>query len=204
MAVSKRLRYEILRRDNHACRYCGSTAPDVALTVDHVIPTTLGGSDDPSNLVTACVDCNSGKSATPPGAPLVADVAADQARWALAMRATAETFLANADALSVARDEFDNTWVGWTYGTNQYEIPRPHDWGSTVDRFMAAGFTMPLLLDCVRIAMESRASPDDTWRYFCGVAWRRLTEMQDVARQVADSLATEDEGGHPEPNGWDA
>ncbi|MEU5976310.1 hypothetical protein [Streptomyces sp. NPDC047315] len=24
MAVSKRLRYEILRRDNHACRYCGA------------------------------------------------------------------------------------------------------------------------------------------------------------------------------------
>lgn len=24
MAISKRLRYEILRRDNHACRYCGN------------------------------------------------------------------------------------------------------------------------------------------------------------------------------------
>ncbi|AWN05089.1 HNH endonuclease [Gordonia phage Easley] len=38
MAVSKRLRYEILRRDNHTCRYCGATAPDVPLTVDHVVP----------------------------------------------------------------------------------------------------------------------------------------------------------------------
>lgn len=26
MSVSKRLRFEILRRDNHACRYCGATA----------------------------------------------------------------------------------------------------------------------------------------------------------------------------------
>lgn len=33
MAVSKRLRYEILRRDDHACRYCGDRAPDVKLTV---------------------------------------------------------------------------------------------------------------------------------------------------------------------------
>ena len=32
MAVSKRLRFEILRRDNHACRYCGQMAPDVKLT----------------------------------------------------------------------------------------------------------------------------------------------------------------------------
>lgn len=34
MAVSKRTRYEVLRRDNHACRYCGASAPEVKLTVD--------------------------------------------------------------------------------------------------------------------------------------------------------------------------
>lgn len=58
MAVSKRLRYEILRRDNHTCRYCGATAPDVKLTVDHVVPVALGGSDVPTNLVAACDACN--------------------------------------------------------------------------------------------------------------------------------------------------
>ena len=57
MPVSKRLRYEILRRDNHACRYCGGTAPDVVITVDHVVPVALGGSDDAGNLVAACKDC---------------------------------------------------------------------------------------------------------------------------------------------------
>lgn len=36
MAVSKRLRYEILRRDNHTCRYCGGAAPDVVLTEDAI------------------------------------------------------------------------------------------------------------------------------------------------------------------------
>ena len=35
MAVSKRLRYEILRRDNFACHYCGAAAPDVKLNADH-------------------------------------------------------------------------------------------------------------------------------------------------------------------------
>src|SRR5438045_4098958 len=68
--ISKRLRYEILRRDNHACRYCGATAPDTPLTVDHVVPTALGGGDDPTNLVTACADCNGGKTSTTPGAEL--------------------------------------------------------------------------------------------------------------------------------------
>ncbi|WP_075737496.1 HNH endonuclease [Streptomyces acidiscabies] len=64
MAVSKRLRYEILRRDNHTCRYCGASAPDVPLRVDHVTPVALGGTDTPDNLVAACEPCNSGKSST--------------------------------------------------------------------------------------------------------------------------------------------
>ncbi len=76
MAVSKRLRYEILRRDNHTCRYCGAAAPDVPLRVDHVTPVALGGSDKPENLVTSCEPCNSGKSSTIPGivAPVRAGV----------------------------------------------------------------------------------------------------------------------------------
>jgi 5-methylcytosine-specific restriction endonuclease McrA len=60
--ISKRLRYEILRRDGHHCRYCGLGSDEVTITVDHVIPTALGGTDDPSNLVAACRDCNSGKA----------------------------------------------------------------------------------------------------------------------------------------------
>lgn len=72
--IPKGTRYQVLHRDNFACRYCGRPAPTVELEVDHVTPRALGGSNDPSNLVTACVDCNSGKSATPPGPFLIADV----------------------------------------------------------------------------------------------------------------------------------
>lgn len=60
--ISKSLRFEILTRDGYRCRYCGATAQDSRLEVDHVIATYRGGSDDPSNLVTACQDCNAGKS----------------------------------------------------------------------------------------------------------------------------------------------
>lgn len=64
MAVSKRLRFEILRRDNFSCQYCGSSAPSVQLSVDHIVAVSLGGSDKPSNLVACCVQCNFGKSST--------------------------------------------------------------------------------------------------------------------------------------------
>jgi hypothetical protein len=59
--LGKRQRFLILRRDNFACRYCGRSAPDVVLHVDHKTPVSLGGTNDPNNLVTACADCNLGK-----------------------------------------------------------------------------------------------------------------------------------------------
>lgn len=64
MAVSKRTRFEVLRRDDYTCRYCRST--ENPLTIDHVVPEALGGGNDPSNLVAACRDCNAGKSSTSP------------------------------------------------------------------------------------------------------------------------------------------
>lgn len=86
MSVSKRLRYEVLRRDNHACRYCGATAPGVKLVVDHVIPQALGGSDAPTNLVASCADCNAGKTSSMPNAMVVADVDQGTFRRAAALK----------------------------------------------------------------------------------------------------------------------
>lgn len=62
MAMSVRRRYEVLRRCNFACIYCGLPAPITTLHVDHVIPRALGGDDEPWNLVAACRDCNLGKT----------------------------------------------------------------------------------------------------------------------------------------------
>ncbi len=63
MSVSASLRMEILRRDNFTCRYCGHVATKGSgLHVDHKVPRSKGGSDHPSNLVTACKACNLGKS----------------------------------------------------------------------------------------------------------------------------------------------
>lgn len=59
---SKRLRFEILKRDGFRCRYCGADAVQAVLHVDHVIPSSRGGTDDPQNLITACAACNGGKS----------------------------------------------------------------------------------------------------------------------------------------------
>lgn len=60
-AVSKKLRFEVFKRDSFSCQYCGRMAPDVVLEVDHINPVSNGGDSDIMNLVTACKDCNRGK-----------------------------------------------------------------------------------------------------------------------------------------------
>lgn len=61
--ISKRTRFEIFKRDGFKCQYCGKSAPDVVLEIDHVIPVAHGGTNDVENLVTACRECNNGKGA---------------------------------------------------------------------------------------------------------------------------------------------
>lgn len=62
-AISKKVRFEVFKRDSFTCQYCGKSAPDVVLHVDHIHPVAKGGKSDPMNYVTACVDCNLGKGA---------------------------------------------------------------------------------------------------------------------------------------------
>ena len=58
-SVSPKRRWEVLARDNYICRYCGRKPPEVVLQVDHIDPR---GGNNPENLITACQDCNLGKS----------------------------------------------------------------------------------------------------------------------------------------------
>lgn len=60
--ISKKTRFEVLKRDSFSCQYCGASAPEAILHIDHIKPVSKGGNDDILNLVTACSDCNLGKS----------------------------------------------------------------------------------------------------------------------------------------------
>ena len=54
-------RFELLKKFNFTCQYCGRKAPDVQLHIDHITPVSKGGSLESSNLTVACSDCNIGK-----------------------------------------------------------------------------------------------------------------------------------------------
>ena len=60
-------RRNLYRRDDYTCHYCGRRPRSDQLTIDHVVPRSLGGRTTWENCVVACEDCNKRKGNRPPG-----------------------------------------------------------------------------------------------------------------------------------------
>jgi hypothetical protein len=61
MTVSLKLRFEVFKRDDFTCQYCGRKTPEVILELEHIIPLSKGGTNELDNLTTSCFECNRGK-----------------------------------------------------------------------------------------------------------------------------------------------
>ncbi len=62
--IRKSTRLAIYSRDGVCCVWCSKGSEDgILLTLDHVVACENGGTNEPSNLVTACGACNSSKQA---------------------------------------------------------------------------------------------------------------------------------------------
>lgn len=178
MSVSKRTRYEILRRDAHTCRYCGAKAPDVPLRVDHVVPVALGGSDEPANLVTACQDCNAGKASTSPDEHVVADVREDALRHAELVR---QAYAVLVERMGERNDYIDAFAEAYTYE------PLPSDWRHSVGRWFEMGVPVDLLTDAAEIAcsLTRTFKSTDRFAYMCGIVWKQVRMVSEEAEARA-------------------
>lgn len=183
MAVSKRLRYEILRRDNFTCRYCNRT--DAPLRVDHVVPVALGGTDEPTNLVTSCEPCNSGKTSTVPDSPLVAQVREDAMRWQMAWAvAVAE---AETEGKQRAKDiaKVKKNYVAAYKGRHGTAPVLPEGWEASVGRWLDLGLPMTLIDKAIASAVgRSYVPAKDRFAYFAGCCWSLLKELKDRTEQI--------------------
>lgn len=174
MAVTKRTRFEVLKRDNFTCRYCRSAEGE--MTVDHVTQVALGGGDGPDNLVACCKDCNAGKSSTAPDASAVEDVKNSDARWAEAMKRAAEIKSSERDLWDAYHSRFLHVWDRYL----------PSNYEGTIHAFYKAGLPIDELVDAAYYA-DTNKGVDNRWRYLCGIAWRKVRDIQEIAKSLLEA-----------------
>lgn len=168
--ISKRVRFEVFKRDLFACQYCGAHPPGVLLHVDHIDPVANGGENDFDNLITACEPCNLGK-----GARLLSVAPESLADKAIRV-AEAEEQLAGYSAVleaKKARIEAD-VWRVVEALTGEREIER--------DRFQSIKMFVEKLgvhevEEAAEIARAQRIySSLRQFKYFCGTCWAKIRE----------------------------
>ena len=72
-------RAAILRRDGHACVWCGREPWPHDLTLEHLLPRSRGGHSTPENLTPACRTCNRARRSRPVSAYVRELIAAGRA-----------------------------------------------------------------------------------------------------------------------------
>ena len=59
--ITPKMRFDVLKRDEHRCQHCGGLSEDVTLHIDHIVPRSAGGLTTEDNLITSCKKCNLSK-----------------------------------------------------------------------------------------------------------------------------------------------
>lgn len=176
-ALSKRLRFEVFKRDGFKCAYCGAHPPQVILHCDHIHPVAEGGTNDIDNLVTACVACNQGKSDK-----LLSDVPLSLAERAADVAEREEQI---AGYQGVMRDrrgrieaDAEDVLDSFCQAFGRDSIPM-NDFRS-IRRFVDE-----LGLDEVLWSVDRAAQQHRNYRkaflYFCGICWRKIRERDGEA-----------------------
>lgn len=174
--VSTRSRFEIFKRDQFTCQYCGQKPPNVVLHVDHIIAVSRGGDNDRSNLVTACEGCNMGKLAVP--LTSVPKSLEDQAREAQDRRMQVEAY---AEMLQAERESLEQQ----CWDVAEVLHPGSSDGWSRVKFTSVKMFVERIgyiqALDAAQISADRWGFGTRRFKYFCGICWRILREAEEGA-----------------------
>lgn len=183
MAVGKRLRFEVFKRDRFTCQYCGRTPPSVVLHVDHVIPQSDGGPDTETNLVTACEGCNQGKSNIP--LTEVTKTVAEQMERTRERREQVEALnrllAEERDAEDAQIEELGTYWYDLIYtkkGRYVFGDDRARSIRTFLKKLPAMSIKEAIDIAASRVRVFEPERDDKRWKYFCGVCWGKIRELE--------------------------
>lgn len=186
IGIPKSVRFEVFKRDKFKCQYCGSSAPEVLLHIDHINPVANGGTNEIINLVTACFSCNSGKSDKLLSDDTIITKQKEQLEQLQERREQLEMMMNWHEGLKNIKDEIQNKlkeyWEDLAIG---YEI---NENGMLTLKKMTKEFSFDEILK----AMDSSAEQylvfkdgivtDESW----GIAFNKITSILKVNRDSKD------------------
>lgn len=171
--ISKKLRFDVFKRDFFTCQYCGATPPSVILQIDHVHPVAHGGTNDIDNLVTSCSSCNQGKGARPLNAKSKSSTL--EQRAAEAQEREEQMLAYNKVLTEISNRIEDDAW----------QVIRILEQNPNADRYLSSRLQsikvflerLPAIqvFEAAQIASANFPSNSDShFRYFCGVCWNKV------------------------------
>jgi len=174
-SISKKIRFEIFKRDGFQCAYCGNVPPHVVLEIDHINPVSKGGDNDPDNLISSCGTCNRGKGATPlTAAPQsLAEKAKQIVESEAQLRGYYEIIQAKKDRIESEVWEVLDTLN-----------PGSSEEGVHKKQFQSAKLFVGRLgfhetLEAAEIAAANGPRANYArFQYFCGVSWNKIKERE--------------------------
>jgi len=172
-AISKKSRFEIFKRDGFSCQYCGNRPPQPTLEVDHIYPVASGGSNDDSNLITSCFDCNRGKSDR-----LLTSIPESLSEKAKRIKECEEQLAEYRKAIDSQNERIESDcWevVREIFGDDTDSIRK--DWFASVKRFVLSLDILDVI-SAANIASSKKhfCSDKKKFTYFCGICWNKIKE----------------------------
>lgn len=170
-SISKKLRFDVFKRDGFACQYCGAKPSEtVLLEIDHIRPIADGGTNEIDNLVIACYDCNRGK-----GAAALTSIPQSLEEKAAFTQEREAQLRAYYEILEAAKERKD----GELWAVADIFMQRFVDDSILRSRLASIRSFLGRLdfyevVEAMEIAVDRHSSKDAVFRYFCGICWTRI------------------------------
>lgn len=174
-SISKKLRFEIFKRDNFCCAYCGQRPPQTTLEIDHIRPVADGGANEETNLVTSCFECNRGKSDR-----LLTSIPESLSDRAKRIKECEDQLAAYRKITDAKKDRIESDcWqvVHAIFGEETNKLRS--DWFASIKRFLSS-LELGDVIESGEIAGSKMHFNTDKkkFTYFCGICWNKIRENQ--------------------------
>lgn len=171
--MSKKLRFDVFKRDSFTCQYCGSHPPKVVLHVDHINPVANRGTNNIDNLITSCECCNQGK-----GARLLSDIPQSLKDKAAYMADREEQIKGYNDVLMQKMSRInDESWDVAAALEGEEFIENYSKAGlESIRRFLEKLPFAEVLMAAKSANAKFSYGGSRQFKYFCGICWGKVRE----------------------------